>query len=743
MGTLRIGTAFDIPSRKEHFYPARLSITYRLSSRRGSPTGYSSYVFTTEPRRRMRLGCVWAGLAVCIASAGAEGLAVQDLAVDSSSASQDAAAAATVVASDSTDFQDCVLSLWSSWSACSHSCGASAQRSRSRTVELEAEGAAGQPCGALSATEACPLVPCPVDCVLSAWSSWTACSRTCGGGQQQRARAITTAAAHGGTACAGEMWRSEYRACGAAPCPVDCLVGGWDCHGCDRTCDIGVRQCARPITVGAAHGGKSCPAIHKIEACNAQMCPMDCQLSAWGSWSECSATCGMHAKRARTRAVRMQAAAGGAACGARQQTTECADGPLPACALDCLETLDESFGACSATCGGGTQSRHVQILQPAAATGKPCVLKPVTRTCGMVPCPIDCAIGAWGGWSGCDAQCAKHRERKITRSAAHGGVACAAVNLTMAAPCTPLQCAETVDCALSDWGAWSACSESCTSSSVPSGFRTRARWVISRPSHDGAPCGALSETHRDSCANVRCPVDCVASAWTPWSQCSSSCGGGVTSRARYPLVEAAYGGKECGELSSARACNDHVCANPLCHKQHAKCQVVGSGDNSRVAVVHSRLNVLGGTFHCAKTHLGDEDRMFAGCTCTCDAHLPCCSHRHTVLANEALPGNRYTNVATKEECCHKCVFHPLCTSWEWNAHGDSTCELKQGVPQFKAQQNVTSSQFRVAFAGARAGDSCGAGSTTTIHGVRNWDTGAFDSVTYSYSDQPLAADAAD
>ena len=679
-------------------------------------------------------------LLAAVALAGAE-LVVTDLAVDGSdsepSDTVDTLQGLAGATSAGGDFQDCVLSLWSTWSACTRTCGA-AQRSRSRTIELDAEGAGGAPCGALSVTEACPLVGCPVDCALSAWSGWSACSLSCGGGEQQRARTVQTPAAHDGKPCPGAMWRAEFRPCGTAPCPVDCGVGAWTCHGCDRTCDIGVRQCARPLTVGVAHGGKRCPALHKVVACNAQMCPMDCQLSAWGQWSDCSATCGAHAKRSRTRGVRMQAAAGGAVCGATRQTQECEGGPLPACAMDCLETLDESFGACSATCGGGTRKRHVQIFQPAATTGKPCVLQPIVQPCGTAACPVDCAMSAWGAWGGCDASCVQQRKRTAVRAMSHGGATCPDEPATQSKSCSPELCAETVDCALSDWGAWGTCSVSCVHQGGAGGFRKRARWVIRDPSHDGVPCGALTETLRGCGVALKCPVDCVASEWTAWSQCSSSCGGGVTSRARYEKNGAFHGGRLCGEMSEARACNNHVCANPLCHKEHAKCQVVGSGDNSRVAVVHSRLNVLGGTFHCQKSHLGDEDRMFEGCTCTCDAHLPCCSHKHTVLANKALPGNTYANVASKAECCHKCVFHPLCTSWQWNADGASTCVLKQGHPQFVPKVNATSSQYSIAFAGARAGQSCGANSAATIHGVRNWDTGAFDSVVYSYSDLPLA-----
>lgn len=65
----------------------------------------------------------------------------------------------------------------------------------------------------------CPgsaVPPSPsVDCVLSDWSDWSACSAECGGGKQTRTRTITTAAANGGEAC-GAL--TEEQACNTQDC---------------------------------------------------------------------------------------------------------------------------------------------------------------------------------------------------------------------------------------------------------------------------------------------------------------------------------------------------------------------------------------------------------------------------------------------------------------------------------------------------------------------------------------------
>jgi hypothetical protein len=55
----------------------------------------------------------------------------------------------------------------------------------------------------------------PVDCVVSSWSAFGACSASCGGGTQTQTRTVITAAANGGAACPA---LSQSQACNTQSC---------------------------------------------------------------------------------------------------------------------------------------------------------------------------------------------------------------------------------------------------------------------------------------------------------------------------------------------------------------------------------------------------------------------------------------------------------------------------------------------------------------------------------------------
>lgn len=66
-----------------------------------------------------------------------------------------------------------------------------------------------------------PQVLSPVDCKVSEWSDWGACSKECGGGTQSRTRTVTTPAANGGTPC---PTLSDTQPCNTQDCPTMVLT---------------------------------------------------------------------------------------------------------------------------------------------------------------------------------------------------------------------------------------------------------------------------------------------------------------------------------------------------------------------------------------------------------------------------------------------------------------------------------------------------------------------------------------
>ena len=92
---------------------------------------------------------------------------------------------------------DCRLTSWSSWSACSKSCGLFANRERKRSILSSAT--CGGRCWKLIDSEICNDVCCPVNCAYT-WGSWGMCQGSCGpNGEQTSLRIMSQNELCGGT----------------------------------------------------------------------------------------------------------------------------------------------------------------------------------------------------------------------------------------------------------------------------------------------------------------------------------------------------------------------------------------------------------------------------------------------------------------------------------------------------------------------------------------------------------------
>ena len=139
---------------------------------------------------------------------------------------------------------------------------------------------------------------CPVDCVMSDWSDWSSCNLTCGGATQTRSRNIIYPSLNGGIGC--DNVTSQSQSCNTQNCPVNCVLSGWsDWSACNVTCGGGTQTRSRNIVKTSQYGGtcsitQNTTGASEIEnkQCNTTSCPVDCVMSDWSSWSPCSALCG-------------------------------------------------------------------------------------------------------------------------------------------------------------------------------------------------------------------------------------------------------------------------------------------------------------------------------------------------------------------------------------------------------------------------------------------------------------------
>jgi hypothetical protein len=183
--------------------------------------------------------------------------------------------------------------------------------------------------------------------------------------------------------------------------------------------------------------------------------------------------------------------------------------------VDCTVSSWSNWGSCSATCGSGSQSRSRTVTRPAANGGYPCPTLTDQQTCNTAACagPVDCTVSNWSNWGACSVTCgsgSQSRSRSVTRPAANGGYPCP--TLTDQQSCTAPACSDdaddtdshdyasaSVDCSVSEWSAWGACSASCGS-----GTQTRRRTITTPPAHGGYPCPS-SLTQQQSCNTAACP----------------------------------------------------------------------------------------------------------------------------------------------------------------------------------------------------------------------------------------------
>ncbi len=420
---------------------------------------------------------------------------------------------------------ECLLSEWTDWSDCSQLCGGRGFHNRSRTV-IRGTHTSKTPCGDLSQHALCEARACPQHCQVTQFGPWGECRVSgCGPGLQFRHRNITQTPKEGGAACPSLVESSPCE----KPCAVDCKTSDWSQYSlCSAPCGDGIKKRYRTVFTPPKHDGQLCPELFQYKPCTGvRDCPKDCVLSPFGKFSDCSKQCA-GGVMTRHRFVLAAEQLYDGRCGELEQSVACHEQP---CGVDCVVSRWSDWSQCSQDChnnNDGTRFRTRSILQHAAFGGEKCPSLLELEPCGLVPCPVPCEVSEFGDWSPCNAGCGsgrEWREKKVLVSPSFGGAPCPRLHEDRACeafPCPP-------QCAYSLWTSWRNCSQPCGG-----GVKVRSRAIVSSPDGNVDACGAVEETKY--CNTQPCPLDCAVGPWSHLSPCSATCGRGTMFRTRAIVV---------------------------------------------------------------------------------------------------------------------------------------------------------------------------------------------------------------
>merc|ERR1719343_840868 len=123
----------------------------------------------------------------------------------------------------------------------------------------------------------CNQFHCPVDCSISEWSGWSACSKECGGGTQGKTRSILVKPKNGGTECDATLVEQP---CNTGSCDRDCTLMPWTAwEPCSMACGGGIQERVRTVDIPIRANGKCPGSKHpdrfQMQECNTQDCVGD------------------------------------------------------------------------------------------------------------------------------------------------------------------------------------------------------------------------------------------------------------------------------------------------------------------------------------------------------------------------------------------------------------------------------------------------------------------------------------
>ncbi|XP_071117871.1 A disintegrin and metalloproteinase with thrombospondin motifs adt-1-like isoform X2 [Haliotis cracherodii] len=418
-------------------------------------------------------------------------------------------------------------------------------------------------------TSSCPTtaqpagVMCRVNGVWSLWGEWGDCSVSCETGIQQRTRSCNhPPALHGGKDCEGET--VQTKSCTLDMCPVDGVWKTWAAWSeCSTSCGKGSqwrqRSCEGPFYHGQECQGES----RQTQECQVRECPVDGVWNGWETWGDCSAICG-GGMRSRTRTCQGPFFLGAPCPGEGGHTEEC---NIFECPVDGSWLPWHDWRDCSVTCGGGQQIRKRDCLKPKFGGSNCEGESQQTRQCSTQECPVDASWLPWGQWGECNETCGGGNQRRMRscQEGLNGGRNCSG-------PAEDFQTCNTHACPGNntklvlvdgEWqelvdGIFNDWSDWGVCSATCGGGDKLRQRTCHGPFYGGKDCVGPREDTA-SCNQHNCPVDGIWAEWAKWSTCTLTCGGGQQWRSRN-CIGPFDGGKECpGPRNVTQACSTDHC----------------------------------------------------------------------------------------------------------------------------------------------------------------------------------------
>ncbi|XP_014796606.1 PREDICTED: thrombospondin type-1 domain-containing protein 7B isoform X1 [Calidris pugnax] len=447
-------------------------------------------------------------------------------------------------------------------------------------------------------------IPCATDCVISEWSPWSPCSHSCSSknaeGSQSRSRSILALPAEGGKACPPDRALQEHRACNDHPCvhffwetspwsscSEDVLVTALNATinwSGEATCGVGI-QTRKVFCMKSSSGQvtpKRCPESIRPETVRPclLLCKKDCLVTPFSEWTRCPTACQpgntTAVKQSRYRIIIQEAVNGGQACpDTLYEERECED--IPVCPVyrwkthrwsHCVlvpDSVRQAVPGHSEACGDGLQSRAVTCL---SEYDDPADVSDCLRWAGAmpslvqechVPCKDDCTFTPWSKFTSCSFDCESTRSRRRSLTGrSRKRDKCQNTEVYPQVETEPCPCELFTS---QPHGNWSDCIIGGGASEPQpgarphgdtkecgEGVRLRAVACYDKTGRLVEPSRCSSSGYIEESCTVPCPFDCKLSDWSSWSPCSSSCGPGVKVRSKWLKEKPYNGGRPCPKL---------------------------------------------------------------------------------------------------------------------------------------------------------------------------------------------------